>query len=136
MRDMLRKYILFILAAICISCLSSCSNPADSGEDIRSRITGKTFVYEGEGFGGDFSIEIKEDGSFSYYEGALSSYIGMGKWTLDGDILCLSDSERGGMPLVNYFRVDENDLVFLAEDSSGFAIVEVSEGERFSGRDQ
>lgn len=30
---MLRKYILFILAAVCISCLLSCSNPADSGED-------------------------------------------------------------------------------------------------------
>lgn len=91
----------------------------------------KTYVYENDGFGGDFTITIDDDGSFSYYEGALSSHIGDGEWTLEGDTLILS--ENGESPRVYYFKVDENDLVFTDENSSDFLYVKVSDGERFSG---
>ncbi len=92
---------------------------------------GKTYTYEGEGFGGDFVIQINEDGFFSYYEGLLSSYLGAGTWTLEDDILVLSDNAEMGHPFVNYFRLDGKDLVFLAENSSNFIYVKVKDGERF-----
>ena len=38
-------------------------------------------------FGGSFSIQINADGTFDYYEGNLSNYIGVGEWELDGDTL-------------------------------------------------
>lgn len=98
------------------------------GDDI----IGRSYVYEKDGFGGDFSIIIS-DGTFSYYEGWLSSYIGTGKWRLEGNTLILSDDEQMGYPRVNYFMVDGNDLVFLAENSSNFLYVQVADGERFTG---
>ncbi len=93
--------------------------------------TGKTYTYEGEGFGGDFVIQINEDGSFGYYEGLLSSHLGAGTWTLEDDILVLSDNAEMGHPFVNRFRLEGNDLVFLSEDSSNFIYVKVADGERF-----
>ena len=96
-----------------------------------SDIAGKTYLYEKEGFGGSFVIRLNTDGTFDYYEGALSSYIGMGEWTLEGDTLLLADSEETGYPLVNYFRVEGDELIFLPEDSSNFVYVKVAEGERF-----
>lgn len=89
------------------------------------------YCYEEDGFGGDFTISVHSDGTFSYYEGMLSSYIGVGTWELEGDILVLSDDAEIGYPFVNRFRVDGEDLVFLAEDSSNFIYVKVSDGERF-----
>lgn len=49
------------------------------------------YVCETPGFGGDFSISINADGTFQYYEGALSSYIGMGKWSFNNNKITLSD---------------------------------------------
>lgn len=34
---------------------------------------------------------------------------------------------------VNYFKIDGDDLLFVAENSSGFLLVDVSDGERFIG---
>lgn len=49
------------------------------------------------------------------------------------DTLLLTDREQLGEQLrVNYFKVDGNDLVFLAENSSNFVYVKVADGERFS----
>lgn len=104
-----------------------------SGAEQDSGIAGNTYIYEKEGIGGDFAIDIFEDGTFSYYEGMLSSYIGFGSWTLDGDTLLLTEREQlEGQLRVNYFKVDGNDLVFLAENSSNFVYVKVADGERFS----
>lgn len=62
---------------------------------------------------------------------ALSSYLGMGSWVLEDGILVLSDDEEMGYPFVNYFRVEDDSLVFLAEKSTNFIYVEVADGERF-----
>ena len=52
--------------------LGGCSKTI-TAEDL----AGKTYEYEKEGFGGNFTIQLKEDGTFTYYEGGLSSYIGI-----------------------------------------------------------
>ena len=89
-----------------------------------------TYIYEGKGAGGDFCITIHSDGTFYYYEGGLSSYIGIGDWTIDGDMLCIDDSSVY-RDHIHYFKVSENQLTFVAEGSNNFIYVRVSDGERF-----
>ena len=88
------------------------------------------YLYEEDGFGGDFTISLRADGSFTYYEGALSSYIGAGKWSVSGDILTLEDET--GVPKVNRFRMEGNDLIFQAKGSTNFIYVKVADGAVFS----
>jgi hypothetical protein len=111
--------ILFLVLA-----LTGCGHSTDS-------IAGKTYVYEKDGFGGEFTIQIKKDGTFQYYEGGLSSYIGTGDWTLKGDILLLTEGE-GANSRKNYFRADGDQLIFIADGSSNFLYIEVADGERFT----
>ena len=106
-------------------------------------IAGKTYVYEKDGCGGYFTIKLFEDGTFQYYEGILSSYIGMGTWTLDENILCLKDQEMHRFsedlttmePYIrtNCFKVEKDCLVWLAENSDNFLYVDVVDGDRFFG---
>lgn len=92
------------------------------------------YLYEGDGFGGDFTITLRADGSFTYYEGGLSSYIGAGKWSVSGDILTLEDET--GVPKVNHFRMEGNNLIFQANGSTNFIYVKVADGAVFSKNSQ
>ena len=92
---------------------------------------GKIYHYEGEGFGGDFAITIKEDGSFTYYEGLLSSYMGYGEWSVSGNILTLTDQAE--TERVNHFRIEGDNLIFIEEGSTNFIYVTVKENEVFRG---
>ncbi len=92
-------------------------------------IAGRRFVYEKDGFMGDFTITLNENGTFSYYEGPLSSYLGFGTWTREGNLLTLTDT--GGYPFVNRFLIDGKMLIFVAEGSTNFLYVKVQDGERF-----
>lgn len=89
-----------------------------------------TYIYEGKGAGGDFRITINSDGTFFYYEGGLSSHVGIGDWTIDGDMLCIDDSSAY-RDHIHYFKISENQLTFVAEGSNNFIYVKVSDGERF-----
>ena len=65
---------------ICILVLGMALSLACGKTDgsLRDSVAGKTFVWEKEGFGGDFTITLNADGTYQYYEGYLSSYIGFG----------------------------------------------------------
>lgn len=102
--------------------------PAKSDE---GSVAGKTYVYENEGIMGSFAITLYEDGTFTYYEGMASSYIGVGSWEQDGDTITLTDDGHGGYGLVNHFRRNGDDLVFVEQDSDNFVYVKVKDGERF-----
>ena len=122
----MKKHAAFGLALALILPMVGCGRSVQAGD-----VAGKTYVYEKDGFGGEFTVTINEDGSFQYYEGFLSSYIGAGTWQLEGDILSLSDDEEMGYEFVNHFQVDDGVLVFQEEDSSNFLYVKLSDGERF-----
>lgn len=92
---------------------------------------GKTYVYEKEGFPDSFAITLYPDRTFTYYEGMLSSYIGVGSWKQDGDTITMTDDGHGGYGLINHFKLDGEDLVFVAQNSSNFTYVQVADGERF-----
>lgn len=125
---MIRRRIKLIISLFALALLfTGCA-----GSVPKSDIAGKAYTYENEGIGGDFTITINGDGTFSYCEGIASSYLGFGSWTLEGETLFLSDDEQMGYPLINCFKVDGNDLVFQAEGSTNFLYVKVADGERFS----
>ena len=92
---------------------------------------GKTYTYEKEGIMGKFTITLYNDGTFSYYEGMASSYLGFGSWTQNGDAITLTDDGHGGLGLINHFEFDKTDLIFVEEGSSNFIYVKVQNGERF-----
>lgn len=124
----MKKRIGMILLLALAVCLVACGKGDNSG------LSGRTYVYEKEGFGGgDFAITINEDGTFNYYEGMFSSYIGTGEWTIEDGLVTLSDEDYMDFGLENYFRFDGTDLIFLEEKSTNFSYVEVADGERFVG---
>lgn len=125
----MKKTLILFSLAVLIFAFSACGEKFDSAEDYVDRI----YTYEGEGCGGDFSVVLNEDGTFSYYEGFLSSYIGFGTWTSEGEIITLSDDPEFGYELVNRFRMKNGDLVYVSEGSSGFIYVDVLDGEEFHG---
>ena len=99
------------------------------GRQSDSELGGRTFVWEKEGFGGDFTITLNKDGTYEYYTGYLSSYIGNGNWTVDNGILILT--ETGGYDMVFRFRVQPEGLVFQSKGSDAFMSVRVEDGDRF-----
>ena len=89
---------------------------------------GKAFVYEKEGFGSEFTISLHADGTFGYYEGMLSSHIGMGSWTVEDGVLTLREDI---FQRTFRFRVQEGELRFLREGSDRFSYIKVADGDRF-----
>lgn len=115
-------------AAVCAALVfAPAGTPAVSPADLAGRV----YRYEKEGFGGEFTIRLEADGSFKYYEGSLSSYLGVGSWALEDGILTLRDDDQIGFPLVNRFEVAEDALIFREEGSSNFLYIKVRDGERF-----
>lgn len=122
----MKKITLLLALLLCVSLLAACGQKevTYTAEDV----AGKAYTYEKEGFGGSFTISLFEDGTFQYYEGMLSSYIGLGSWTVEDGVLTLKDENSH---FRNRFRIGAEELIFLAEDSSNFMYLTVKDGERF-----
>ena len=89
-----------------------------------------TYQYEGDGFGGDFTITLNADGTYTFYEGALSSYMGSGTWQVYDNAVYLTEGEDG-FDLSFMFVAEENALIYLAAGSDAFPYVKVKDEERF-----
>ena len=111
--------------------VSGCNFPNYVDE---SEFVDKTYIYEKDGFGGPFAISIYSDGTFSYYVGFLSSYIGAGEWTYFNGILTLID--QTGLEIKNKFAVEEDTLIFIEKGSDGFMHLNVNNGEKFHAVDK
>ena len=107
-------------------------------------IVDKVYVYEKEGFGGgSFTIQIKADGTFTYYEGMLSSHIGSGEWSYSDGMLTLFEkmyrlNETGKVEQVtkSYSFVVEKDTLIFVDNGlelglGNFLYVTVKHGEKF-----
>ena len=94
-------------------------------------VVDKTYVYEYEGFGGPFTINIFNDGTFMYYVGMLSSYIGHGNWDYTNGILTLTDV-LDKPQFINKFHVKDKYLIYIAEGSTNFMYLTVSDGAKFN----
>ena len=127
------KRFLSITLILCMAVLMVSCGKKETKDDatLKAEISGKTFVWEKEGFGGDFTIKLDEYGQFEYYVGLLSSYIGHGNWEVKDGVLTLQatvDSDD-----VFNFSVENGKLVFIAEGSDGFrgGDVTVEDGDKF-----
>ena len=119
MRKVCTKALLALVLAVL---LAAC------GQTVREEdVVGRTYTYEKEGFGGNFAISLHEDGTFTYYEGSLSSYIGTGDWTLEGETLTLQEKNRHFT-----FRAEKDCLVFQEKQSGDFTYIKVSDQEEFT----
>ena len=124
--DSMKRILALILAFGMILTMASC---AKKNSVTEADIAGKTFVWEKEGSGGDFTITINSDGTYEYYEGYYSSYIGAGNWELDNGILTMTESS--GYDFVFRFSVDNGTLRYIADGSDQFLYVRVEDGDRF-----
>lgn len=126
---MKRKTVMLSLAALFASVLMLQGCTAD----YSLAVAGKTYVYMIEpesGLESDrFKISLNGDGTFTYHESLISSYLGIGDWSVEEDVLTLTDDYFG---LKNLFRIDGGDLIFIEEGSTNFLSVKVSDGERFT----
>ena len=88
------------------------------------------YTYAGDGFGGDFTITLEEDGSYTFYEGFLSSYIGGGHWYAERREIYLA--EENGFDLQFYFSAeDEDTLIYKGRYSDDFPYIKVPDGGKF-----
>lgn len=92
------------------------------------------YICEEPGFPDMFTISLNEDGSFSYYEGAASSYIGAGAWELSENRVTLRDTGYGE-EWDFFFTVQDGCLVFDKKASHRFIHTDPVDGIRFLRRD-
>ena len=88
-----------------------------------------TYRYEGEGFGGDFTITFSDDGTYAFYEGSLSSYMGGGHWFAERKLVYMK--EENGLELSFYFLFSDGALTYLEAYSDPFPYVAVPDEGRF-----
>ena len=132
----MKKVLAIILTLIMTFCAIGCSI---QNEITKDDIVDKIYIYEKEGCGGDFTIEIKADGTFYYGEGVLSSHLGMGEWSYSDGMLELKEKTArfNGTVEMTYvvvtfnFSVAKNTLIFEENDSDNFRYVKVKDGEKF-----
>lgn len=94
-----------------------------------------TYRYEGEGFGGDFTITLNADGTYTFSEGLLSSYLGMGTWNTYYNAVYMTENEETGYDLEFMFGVEDGALAYVAMGSDEFIYVKVPDGARFVRQD-
>lgn len=81
---------------------------------------------------GDFIITLYDDGTFQCYETLISSYIGMGHYSIEKDKVTLQEDAEGCTGAVNYYQIAGGDLVFVSEGSSNYHFVPLEEGAVFT----
>jgi beta-lactamase regulating signal transducer with metallopeptidase domain len=129
-----KKPTLWILVIAIIACtvlaVGFLTDPVQGNAVDLQQIAGKQFVYTGEGAGSSFYINLHQNGTFQYYAGVLSSYVGMGQWELKGDKLYLHDTTLSNSMLF-VFEVTGNGLKYIAKESHPFMYVNVKDGDLF-----
>lgn len=129
----MKKLFVVLLILISVVAIFSACGGKGGNSKVNNDISGKTFVWEKPGFGGDFTITLQKDGKYQYYAGFLSSYIGMGTWVEENGIVTLT--ETSGYDNVFRFEVKDGGLSFIAEGSSKFMYVTVEDGDMFLPKD-
>ena len=110
-----------IIAALIVgSVLAVCflTEPHDSGEEPEIySASGRHYALQyGDSMIDTLTIAVSPDGSFTYYENLVSSYIGRGTWYQEGDKLYLTDTGTRASRYV--FLVEADGIRFVASEST------------------
>lgn len=128
----MKRILFLLLLAVLLTGPVACGKADAADAAFQEELGEKTFVWEKEGFGGDFTITLNEDGTYQYYTGYLSSYIGFGNWSVENGVLTMKENkELCGNDSVFRFAVGNDELTYLADGSNRFMSVTVENGDRF-----
>ena len=105
-------------------------NDNQSSKTDSSSMNGNQYVWEKKVFVGDFVIALNDDHTYQCYGGSLHScYDSIGTWTNEDGIIVMTESS--GYDNVFRFKLTEEGLIYIAEGSSKFMYVDVTDGDRF-----
>lgn len=101
----------------------------------------RVYYYSGNHFTGtgmdpynliDFYISFSPDGTYTWYETPISSFIGSGTYSInDGVITMTDDAEMTGTERVNIFTISGESIYYAAEGSDNFQLVTLADQDRF-----
>ena len=151
---MKKNFALIISLLLALSTLVSCNNiPAnDSESKTESPSETETKIAEapredvGEMFGTyhrpndddsaiAFTITLSPEGTYNYCESIISSHLGYGKYTVEGNIITIIDdnipTSTGSATYIFKFEYRDGKLIFLASESDKFMYVNLPEGAVF-----
>ncbi len=82
-----------------------------------------------------FTITLNADGTYNYYETMISSHLGFGRYTVDGNIITIRDDDiptlNGSKTYTFKFEYRDGKLIFLASESDNFMYVNLPDGAEF-----
>lgn len=80
---------------------------------------------------GEFTITIYDDGTFQCYETPVSSYIGMGRYSIEKNIVTLKEDGDGCTGDINRYQIADDKLLFISDDSANYHFVPLEDGASF-----
>lgn len=128
------KFWIILAAVIAVAVTGVCflTIPKADDKETAARLGGNVYTWEkkyGDTF--SFEIELDEDGTFCFVDGLVTYYVALGEWTVEDDVLKLRDDVAPSGARYFYFRVEGDELVYLAEKSAAFSYTDVDDGDRF-----
>lgn len=124
----MRKIVTLIVCITCLFLLSSCGK----NEEVSLKPGIYTLQNVERDVPGDFTITIYDDGTFQCYETPISSYLGMGHYSIDEGILTLKEDMDGCTGAVNYYQISDDALLFVRDDSANYQFVLLEDGAQFT----
>ena len=120
-----------------VSCDTGKPNETES-EPVKAvdsdEISGFYYRMNDNGFD-SFSITLYDDGTYTYYETMVSSHIGHGTYTVDKNLITLTDNQiptlSGASQYTFKFEYRDGKLFFLADRSDQFMYVHLPDGAVF-----
>ena len=79
----------------------------------------------------DFKVTFREDGTYEYYEGPLSSFLGFGTYSIENGILTMKGDVVAGDYSIHRFRVKGKRIYFMEKESDNFTYIKVKDGQSF-----
>ena len=123
----MKKLIVLALSLTCIAFVSACGTEKE--DSLASGVY--TLQNVESDVPGDFTITIYEDGTFHCYESPISSYFGRGHYSVENGIVTLKEDEDGSSGDVNYYRIEDDGLSFILEDSANYHLITLEDGAVF-----
>lgn len=163
---MKRGFAIIVSLLLILAILASCDNtaadkaesnteksdvPSDTPNELQIQATEAPQYYESEMFGTyfrpnddlspiAFTITVNPNGTYHYYETAISSHMGLGKYTIDDNIITLIDDNiptlTGAKTYYFKFEYRDGKLIFLASESDKFMYVNLPDGAVFERASQ
>ena len=149
-RILIALLLLFISFSLLVSCDKKASDdtrdtttayPKTETESVAEseeagEIYGTYFRKNSNRIHGTFTVTLNSDGSYSYYETMISSHLGFGKYTVDGNVITLIDDNiptlNGSATYIFKFEYRNGKLIYLAEESDKFMYINLPDGAEFS----